>query len=111
MIDFAYVSSTTPTWGNDPRWCTPAIAATEAEHNKLAADRASSAPVEGVHRYYPFVIDEDHVRLGRSALTAACIFPVLFPVHNSPILAKYCAAHSIVCEARSNAEIHFTSCS
>eukprot|EP00873_Tetraselmis_striata_P021762 jgi/Tetstr1/442026/TSEL_030207.t1 len=56
MIDFACVSSsTTPTWGNDPRWCTPGIAATEEERNKLAADRASSAPVQGVHRYYiPF---------------------------------------------------------
>eukprot|EP00873_Tetraselmis_striata_P036499 jgi/Tetstr1/456763/TSEL_043460.t1 len=43
-FDFAYVSSTTPTWGNAPRWCTPGIAATEAEHNKMAADRASSAP-------------------------------------------------------------------
>eukprot|EP00873_Tetraselmis_striata_P027165 jgi/Tetstr1/447429/TSEL_003689.t1 len=49
MIDFACVSSTAPsTWGNDPRWCTPGIAVTEAEqHNKLAADRASSAPVHG----------------------------------------------------------------
>eukprot|EP00873_Tetraselmis_striata_P008850 jgi/Tetstr1/429114/TSEL_019076.t1 len=47
MIDFACVSSTTPTWGNDPRWCTPGIAATEAEHNKMAANRASSAPVQG----------------------------------------------------------------
>eukprot|EP00873_Tetraselmis_striata_P008086 jgi/Tetstr1/428350/TSEL_018385.t1 len=54
MIDFASVSSTTPSWGNDSRWCTPGIAATEAERNKLAADRASSAPVQGVHRYYPF---------------------------------------------------------
>eukprot|EP00873_Tetraselmis_striata_P000330 jgi/Tetstr1/420594/TSEL_011682.t1 len=36
MIDFASVSSTTPTWGNDPRWWTPGIAATEAEHTKLA---------------------------------------------------------------------------
>eukprot|EP00873_Tetraselmis_striata_P043304 jgi/Tetstr1/463568/TSEL_008447.t1 len=53
MIDFACVSSTTPTWSNDPRWCIPGIAATEAEHAKLAADRASSAPVQGVHRYYP----------------------------------------------------------
>eukprot|EP00873_Tetraselmis_striata_P036659 jgi/Tetstr1/456923/TSEL_043593.t1 len=42
----ACVSSTTPTWGNDPRWCTPGIAETEAERNKLAADRASSAPVQ-----------------------------------------------------------------
>eukprot|EP00873_Tetraselmis_striata_P024591 jgi/Tetstr1/444855/TSEL_032697.t1 len=50
MIDFACVSSTTPTWGNDPRWCTLGIAATEAERNKLAADRASSAPVQDVHR-------------------------------------------------------------
>eukprot|EP00873_Tetraselmis_striata_P023066 jgi/Tetstr1/443330/TSEL_031345.t1 len=45
MIDIACVSSTTPTWRNDPRWCIPGIAATEAEHAKLAADRASSAPV------------------------------------------------------------------
>eukprot|EP00873_Tetraselmis_striata_P046260 jgi/Tetstr1/466524/TSEL_011031.t1 len=44
MIDFACVFSMTPTWGNDPRWCIPGIAATEAERNKLAADRASSAP-------------------------------------------------------------------
>eukprot|EP00873_Tetraselmis_striata_P014917 jgi/Tetstr1/435181/TSEL_002637.t1 len=34
MIDFACVSSTTPTWSNDPRWCTPGIAATEAEHDR-----------------------------------------------------------------------------
>eukprot|EP00873_Tetraselmis_striata_P039950 jgi/Tetstr1/460214/TSEL_005529.t1 len=39
MIDFACVSSTTPTWSNDPRWCIPGIAAAEAEHAKLAADR------------------------------------------------------------------------
>eukprot|EP00873_Tetraselmis_striata_P013761 jgi/Tetstr1/434025/TSEL_002459.t1 len=31
MIDFACVSSMTPTWSNNPRWCTPGIAATEAE--------------------------------------------------------------------------------
>eukprot|EP00873_Tetraselmis_striata_P007904 jgi/Tetstr1/428168/TSEL_018219.t1 len=37
MIDFACVSSTTPTWGNDPRLCSPGIAATEAERNKLAS--------------------------------------------------------------------------
>eukprot|EP00873_Tetraselmis_striata_P001850 jgi/Tetstr1/422114/TSEL_012971.t1 len=51
MMDFACVSSTTSTWSNDPRWCTPGIAATEAEQGKLAADRASSAHVQGVHRY------------------------------------------------------------
>eukprot|EP00873_Tetraselmis_striata_P023980 jgi/Tetstr1/444244/TSEL_032137.t1 len=39
MIDFACVSSTTPTWSNDPRWCIPGIAATEAEHAKLATRR------------------------------------------------------------------------
>eukprot|EP00873_Tetraselmis_striata_P004717 jgi/Tetstr1/424981/TSEL_001515.t1 len=50
MIDFACVSSTSPTWGNDPRWCTAGIAATEAERNKLGADRASSAPMQSVHR-------------------------------------------------------------
>eukprot|EP00873_Tetraselmis_striata_P044548 jgi/Tetstr1/464812/TSEL_009551.t1 len=76
MIDFACVSSTTPTWSNDPRWCIPGIAATEAEHAKLAADRASSAPVQGVHRYYPFVV-EDRGRLGKSALTVVYIFAVL----------------------------------
>eukprot|EP00873_Tetraselmis_striata_P039402 jgi/Tetstr1/459666/TSEL_005021.t1 len=76
MIDFACVSSTTPTWINDPRWCTPGIAATEAEHGKLAADRASSAPVQGVHRYYPFVV-EDRGRLGKSALTVVYIFAAL----------------------------------
>eukprot|EP00873_Tetraselmis_striata_P042276 jgi/Tetstr1/462540/TSEL_007529.t1 len=76
MIDFACVSSTTPTWGNDPRWCTPGMTATEAEHNKLAADRASSAPVQGVHRYYPFVV-EDRGRLGKSALTVVYIFAML----------------------------------
>eukprot|EP00873_Tetraselmis_striata_P006544 jgi/Tetstr1/426808/TSEL_017023.t1 len=73
IIDFACVSSTTPTWSNDPRWCIPGIAATEAEHAKLAADRASSAPVQGVHRYYPFVV-EDRGRLGKSALTVVYIF-------------------------------------
>eukprot|EP00873_Tetraselmis_striata_P017015 jgi/Tetstr1/437279/TSEL_026008.t1 len=36
MIDFACVSSTTPTWSNDPRWCTPGIAATEAEQGRAA---------------------------------------------------------------------------
>eukprot|EP00873_Tetraselmis_striata_P020393 jgi/Tetstr1/440657/TSEL_028966.t1 len=82
MIDFACVSSTTPTyWSNDPRWCTPGIAATEAEHGKLAADRASSAPVQGVHRYYPFVV-EDRGRLGKSALTAVYIVVVLLAVRN-----------------------------
>eukprot|EP00873_Tetraselmis_striata_P023401 jgi/Tetstr1/443665/TSEL_031657.t1 len=35
MIDFACVSSTTPTWSNEPRWCTPGIAATEAEQALL----------------------------------------------------------------------------
>eukprot|EP00873_Tetraselmis_striata_P026731 jgi/Tetstr1/446995/TSEL_034453.t1 len=58
IIDFACVSSTTPTWGNDLRWCTPGIAATEAERNKLAADRASSAPVQGVQRYLNGSTDE-----------------------------------------------------
>eukprot|EP00873_Tetraselmis_striata_P040755 jgi/Tetstr1/461019/TSEL_006169.t1 len=52
------------------------IAATEAEHKKLAADRASSAPVQGVHRYYPFVV-EDRGLLGKSALTVVYIFAVL----------------------------------
>eukprot|EP00873_Tetraselmis_striata_P038620 jgi/Tetstr1/458884/TSEL_004392.t1 len=75
MIDFVCMSSTTPTWGNDARWCTPGIAATEAEHNKLAADRASSAPLQGVHRYHPFVV-EDRGRLGKSALTVVYIFAV-----------------------------------
>eukprot|EP00873_Tetraselmis_striata_P002369 jgi/Tetstr1/422633/TSEL_013439.t1 len=83
MIDFVCVSSTTPTWGNDPRWCTLGIAATEAERNKLAADRASSAPVQGVHRYYPFVV-EDRGRLGKSALTVVYIFAVLLAVRNFP---------------------------
>eukprot|EP00873_Tetraselmis_striata_P019804 jgi/Tetstr1/440068/TSEL_028427.t1 len=83
MIDFACVSSTTPTWSNDPRWCIPGIAATEADHAKLAADRASSAPVQGVHRYYPFVV-EDRGRLGKSALTVVYIFAVLLAVRNFP---------------------------
>eukprot|EP00873_Tetraselmis_striata_P009292 jgi/Tetstr1/429556/TSEL_001920.t1 len=70
--------------GNDPRWCTPGIAATEAEHGKLAAyRRASSAPVQGVHRYYPFVV-EDRGRLGKSALTVVYIFAVLLAVRNFP---------------------------
>eukprot|EP00873_Tetraselmis_striata_P023153 jgi/Tetstr1/443417/TSEL_031428.t1 len=76
MIDFACVSSTTPTWSNDPRWCTPGTAATEAEHGKLAADRASSALVQGVHRYYTFV-GEDRGRHGKFALTVVYIFAVL----------------------------------
>eukprot|EP00873_Tetraselmis_striata_P023086 jgi/Tetstr1/443350/TSEL_031365.t1 len=83
MIDFACVSSTTPTWSNDPCWCIPGIAATEAEHAKLAADRASSAPMHGVHRYYPFVV-EDRGRLGKSALTVVYIFAVLLAVRNFP---------------------------
>eukprot|EP00873_Tetraselmis_striata_P023882 jgi/Tetstr1/444146/TSEL_032044.t1 len=84
MIDFACVSSTTtPTWSNDPRWFTPGIAATEAEQSKLAADRASSAPVQGVHRYYPFVV-EDRGRLRKSALTVVYIFAVLLAVRNFP---------------------------
>eukprot|EP00873_Tetraselmis_striata_P006574 jgi/Tetstr1/426838/TSEL_017053.t1 len=83
MIDFACVSSTTPTWSNDPRWCIPGIAATEPEHAKLAADRASSAPVQGVHRYYPFVV-EDRGRLGKSASTVVYIFAVLLDVRNFP---------------------------
>eukprot|EP00873_Tetraselmis_striata_P008180 jgi/Tetstr1/428444/TSEL_018458.t1 len=83
MIDFACVSSTTPTWRNDPRWCTPGIAATEAEQGKLAADRPSSAPVHGVHRYYPFLV-EDRGRLGKSALMVVYIFAVLLAVRNFP---------------------------
>eukprot|EP00873_Tetraselmis_striata_P005077 jgi/Tetstr1/425341/TSEL_015790.t1 len=83
MIDFACVSSTTPTWGNDPRWCNPGIAATEAEHNKLAVDGASSAPVHGVHRYCRFVV-EDRGRLGKSALTVVYIFAVLLAVSKLP---------------------------
>eukprot|EP00873_Tetraselmis_striata_P021048 jgi/Tetstr1/441312/TSEL_029563.t1 len=84
MIDVACVSSTSPTWGNDPRWCTPGTAATEVERNKLAADRASSAPVQGVHRYYPFVV-EDRGRLGKSALTVVYIFALLhLDVRNFP---------------------------
>eukprot|EP00873_Tetraselmis_striata_P019257 jgi/Tetstr1/439521/TSEL_027950.t1 len=80
MIDFACMSST---WGNDPRWCTPGgIASTEAEHNKLASDRASSAPVQGVHRYYPFVVGDRGLR--KSALTAVYIFAVLLAVRNFP---------------------------
>eukprot|EP00873_Tetraselmis_striata_P043337 jgi/Tetstr1/463601/TSEL_000754.t1 len=47
MIDVACVYSTTPIWGRDPRRCTPGITATEAEHNKLAADRPCMAPVVG----------------------------------------------------------------
>eukprot|EP00873_Tetraselmis_striata_P014258 jgi/Tetstr1/434522/TSEL_023614.t1 len=58
MIDFACVSSTTPTWSNDPRWCTPGIAATEAEHGKLAADRASSAPVQADRTKPPTTLRE-----------------------------------------------------
>eukprot|EP00873_Tetraselmis_striata_P023831 jgi/Tetstr1/444095/TSEL_003331.t1 len=65
-----------PKMSNDPRWCTPRIAATEAEQGKLAADRASSAPVQGVDRYYPFVV-EDRNRLGKSALTVVYSFAVL----------------------------------
>eukprot|EP00873_Tetraselmis_striata_P037599 jgi/Tetstr1/457863/TSEL_004265.t1 len=80
MIDFACVSSTTPTWSNDPRWCIPGIAATEAEHAKLAADWASSAPVQDVHLYYPFVV-EDRGRLGKSALTVVYIFAVLLALY------------------------------
>eukprot|EP00873_Tetraselmis_striata_P011478 jgi/Tetstr1/431742/TSEL_002231.t1 len=79
MIDFPCVSSTTPTWSSDPRWCTPGIVATEAEQGKLAADRASSALVQGVHRYYPFVV-EDRGRLGKSALTVFYIVAVLLAV-------------------------------
>eukprot|EP00873_Tetraselmis_striata_P041488 jgi/Tetstr1/461752/TSEL_006841.t1 len=67
--------------GNDPRWCTPGIAATEAEQGKLAADRASSAPVQSVHRYYPFVV-EDRGRLGKSALTVVYIAAVMLIVRN-----------------------------
>eukprot|EP00873_Tetraselmis_striata_P004622 jgi/Tetstr1/424886/TSEL_015381.t1 len=81
MIDFACVFFTTPTWGNDPRWCIPGIAATEAEHIKLGADRASSAQVQGVHRCYSFVV-EDRGHLGKSALTVVYIFAVLLAVRN-----------------------------
>eukprot|EP00873_Tetraselmis_striata_P026067 jgi/Tetstr1/446331/TSEL_033874.t1 len=83
MIDFTCVSSTTPTWGNDPRWCTRGIAAIEAEHNKLAADRASFAPVHDDHRYCPSVV-EDRGRLGKSAVTVVYIFAVLLAVGNFP---------------------------
>eukprot|EP00873_Tetraselmis_striata_P008505 jgi/Tetstr1/428769/TSEL_018757.t1 len=95
MIDFACVSSTTPTWSNDPRWCIPGIAATEAEHAKLAADRASSAPVQGVHRYYPFVV-EDRGRLGKSALTVVYIFAVLLAEDTSRRGARRQALRALV---------------
>eukprot|EP00873_Tetraselmis_striata_P039851 jgi/Tetstr1/460115/TSEL_005431.t1 len=106
MIDFACVSSTIPTWSNDPRWCTPGIAATEAEQCKLAADRASSAPVQGVHRYYPFVV-EDRGRLGKSALTVVYIFAVLLAMTKSErcvgscpfcIFSCYCFHLAVVVE-------------
>eukprot|EP00873_Tetraselmis_striata_P001862 jgi/Tetstr1/422126/TSEL_012982.t1 len=45
MIDFACVSSTTPTWSNDPRWYTPGIVATEAE--QAALQRVTSQPPAG----------------------------------------------------------------
>eukprot|EP00873_Tetraselmis_striata_P026877 jgi/Tetstr1/447141/TSEL_034578.t1 len=38
---------------------------------------------EGVHRYYPFVV-EDRGRLGKSALTVVYIFAVLLAVRNFP---------------------------
>eukprot|EP00873_Tetraselmis_striata_P007997 jgi/Tetstr1/428261/TSEL_018300.t1 len=47
MIDFACVSSTTPTWSNDPRWCTPGTAATEAEHGTQFAIPAGTPAPEG----------------------------------------------------------------
>eukprot|EP00873_Tetraselmis_striata_P008079 jgi/Tetstr1/428343/TSEL_018378.t1 len=60
MINFASASSTTPTWCNDPCWCTPGIAATDAEHSKLYREvvpvntlpgrRLPPLPVHGVHR-------------------------------------------------------------
>eukprot|EP00873_Tetraselmis_striata_P022450 jgi/Tetstr1/442714/TSEL_030804.t1 len=95
MIDFACVSFTTPTWSNDPRWCTPGIAATEAEHGKLAADRASPAPVQAIHQYYPFVV-EDRGRLGKSALTVVYIFAVLLVMAKSDAWARAHSASSHV---------------
>eukprot|EP00873_Tetraselmis_striata_P014619 jgi/Tetstr1/434883/TSEL_023880.t1 len=95
MIDFACVSSTTPTaWSNDPRWCNPRIAATEAEQGKLAADRASSALVQGVHRYYPFVV-EDRGRLGKPALTVVYIFFPLDEFYHSACYRAFIAGVTI----------------
>eukprot|EP00873_Tetraselmis_striata_P037056 jgi/Tetstr1/457320/TSEL_043924.t1 len=102
MIDFACVSSTTPTWSNDPRWCIPGIAATEAEHAKLAADRASSAPVQGVHRYYPFVV-EDRGRL--AALTVVYIFAEV-ALKNPKTLAEAVQAALAVEAAERETDVH-----
>eukprot|EP00873_Tetraselmis_striata_P040448 jgi/Tetstr1/460712/TSEL_005899.t1 len=84
MIDFACVSSTTPTWGNDPHWCIPGMAATEAEHNTLATDRAYSASVQGFHRYYPFVVEDRGRLIGKSALTVVYIFAICYLLCATP---------------------------
>eukprot|EP00873_Tetraselmis_striata_P007804 jgi/Tetstr1/428068/TSEL_018123.t1 len=49
----------------------------------MAADRVSSAPVQGVHRYYPFVV-EDRGRLGKSAVMVVYIFAVSLAGPNQP---------------------------
>eukprot|EP00873_Tetraselmis_striata_P016717 jgi/Tetstr1/436981/TSEL_025753.t1 len=48
------------------------------------ADRSQPSDLTlGVHRYYPFVV-EDRGRLGKSALTVVYIFAVLLAVRNFP---------------------------
>eukprot|EP00873_Tetraselmis_striata_P041124 jgi/Tetstr1/461388/TSEL_006500.t1 len=51
MIDFACVSSTTPTWSNEPRWCTPGIAATEAEQVVNSSNKSESDVDRGPFEY------------------------------------------------------------
>eukprot|EP00873_Tetraselmis_striata_P009206 jgi/Tetstr1/429470/TSEL_019378.t1 len=71
------------------------IAATKTEHNKLAADRASSSQVHDAHPYYPFVV-EDRGRLGKSPLTVVYIFAVLLAAASRSAIPEYAAGVAIV---------------
>ena len=61
----------------------PGIAATTAESGKYTKDRNSSAPVQFVHRFYPFIV-EDRGRLGADARLAIFIFSVLIAAKTFP---------------------------
>eukprot|EP00873_Tetraselmis_striata_P003139 jgi/Tetstr1/423403/TSEL_014084.t1 len=72
MIDSACVSSTTPTWGNDPCLCNPGIGGGPGFFFPGA---------QGAHQYYPSMV-EDRGRPGKSTLTVVYIFAVLLLVRN-----------------------------
>ena len=110
------VSSTTATWSTNSQWMVPGVAAASAEARKYRNDRSSSAPVQYVHRFYPFVV-EDRGRLGTAATTAIFIFSVLiatrtFPEDPNPELSRFLRSYSVpalrdfVADSRASFRLH-----